>query len=195
MIDMMSHIADGKDLERRWQKIRNLQTQAKVLVFIQQYNITVMAQLVQVTETVNEKYKDFAEYIQKIERRLDTLTQHITQYDTRAQHRAVWNEYAKQKDPKKKEAYYAEHKKEIEAYKDAREYLTAIMGDRTDPPPIKEWRAEHTKLTAAKYAACERYCALQDEVRSIEQLRRGAENIMREDVQERQRTRTQGIDR
>ena len=69
------------------------------------------------------------------------------------------------------------------------------MNGRTDPPPIKEWRAEHKKLTAAKYAACERYYALQDEVRSIEQLRKGAENIMREDVQERQPRRAQDIDR
>jgi len=70
----------------------------------------------------------------------------------------------------------------------------AVMNDRTDPPPIKEWRAEQTKLTTAKYALCERYYALQDDVRSIEQLRKGAENIMREDVQERQPRRAQDID-
>ena len=69
------------------------------------------------------------------------------------------------------------------------------MNGRTDPPPIKEWRTEQTKLTTAKYALCERYYALQDEVRSIEQLRKGAENIMREDVQERQTRRAQDIDR
>ena len=184
MIDMMSHIADGKNLESRWAKIRNLQTQAKVLVFIQQHNITDMAQLVQVTETVNEKYKDLAENIQKIERRLDTLATHITQYETRRDNRAVWNEYAGIKDPKKREAYYAKHEKEIEAYKDAREYLNAVMNGRTDPPPIKDWRKEFDKLTAAKYAACERYYALQDDVRSMEQLRKGAENIMRQDARD-----------
>ena len=59
----------------------------------------------------------------------------------------------------------------------------------------KDWRAEQTKLTAAKYALTERYYALQDEVRSVEQLRKGAENIMRKDVQERQLRRAQGIDR
>jgi len=52
-----------------------------------------------------------------------------------------------------------------------------------------------TKLTAAKYAACERYYALQDEVRNVEQLRKGAENIMRGDVQEQQPRRAQDIDR
>ena len=69
------------------------------------------------------------------------------------------------------------------------------MNGRTAPVPIKEWRAEQTKLTAAKYAARERYYAFQDEVRSVEQLRKGAENIMREGVQERKPRRVQDIDR
>ena len=45
------------------------------------------------------------------------------------------------------------------------------MNGRTDPSPIKDWRKEQQSLTAAKYAACERYYALQDEIRSVEQLR------------------------
>ena len=58
------------------------------------------------------------------------------------------------------------------------------MNGRTDPPPIKDWRKEYEKLTAAKYALCERYYALQDEVRNIEQLRKCAENIMRDEARE-----------
>ena len=104
------------------------------------------------------------------------------------------NAYAKLKDPKKREAYYTKHSAEIKAFKDARNYLNAVMNGRTDLPPIKEWRKEQQSLTAAKYAACERYYALQDEVRSVEQLRKGAENIMREDVQERQPRRAQDVE-
>jgi hypothetical protein len=184
MLDMMSHIADGKDLDRRWQKIRNLKTQASVLVFIQQYNITDMEQFIRANETVNEKYKDIADKIQKIERRLDTLATHISQYEIGRDNKTVYSDYGKIKDPKKKETYYSEHKKEIEAYKKARDYLKAVMGDRTDPPPIKDWRKEHERLTAAKYALCERYYALQDDVRSMEQLRKGAENIMQQDARD-----------
>jgi hypothetical protein len=58
------------------------------------------------------------------------------------------------------------------------------MNGRTDPPPIKEWRAEQTKLTTAKYALCERYYALQNDVRNIEQLRKGAENIMQQEARD-----------
>ena len=194
MVDVMSRIADGRNLETRWQRIRNLQIQANVLMFIQSHKITDMAQLVNTIETINEKYKNLADNIKKAERRLDTLAQHIAQYESRKAHRAVYNEYAKLKDPKKREAYYARHKTEIEAFKGARDYLNAVMNGRTDPPPIKEWRAEQTKLTAAKYAACERYYALQDEVRSVEQLRKGAENIMRDETRDTP-MRSHGIDR
>ena len=58
------------------------------------------------------------------------------------------------------------------------------MNGRTDPVPIKDWRKEKEKLTAAKYALCERYYALQDEIRSVEQLCKGAENIMRDEARD-----------
>ena len=94
MVDMMSRIADGKNPETHCQKLRNLKTQANVLMFIQSNNITDMTQLVNTSETINDKYKDLADTIKKAERRLDTLSQHIVQYESRKQHRAVCNEYA-----------------------------------------------------------------------------------------------------
>ena len=68
------------------------------------------------------------------------------------------------------------------------------MNGRTDPVPIKDWRTGQTKLAAAKYALYARYYAIQDEIRSVGQLCKSTENIMREDVQERQRTRAQGME-
>ena len=65
----MTRIADGKKLETRWQKIRNLKTQASVLMFIQSHNITDMAQLVNTIETINESYKDLADKIRKYGKR------------------------------------------------------------------------------------------------------------------------------
>jgi hypothetical protein len=66
------------------------------------------------------------------------------------------------------------------------------MNGRKDPPPIKDWKAEHTKLTAYKAKLCEKYYSLQDEIRSVELLKKGADNIMREDGRE-QPTRKQDI--
>jgi len=58
------------------------------------------------------------------------------------------------------------------------------MDGRTDPVPVKEWQAEQKTLTAAKTSLTARYFALQDEVRSIEQLRKGADNIMQQEARE-----------
>ena len=106
-----------------------------------------------------------------------TLATHLEQCEIRKQYRAVYNDYAKLKDPKKRDAFYAKHSKEIEAFKDARDYINTVMNGRTDPVPVKAWQAEQTKLTTAKRALTERYYGLQGEVRSVEQLRRGADNI------------------
>ena len=46
-----------------------------------------------------------------------------TQYESRRAHRTVYNEYAKIKDPKKREAYYTKHGAEVDAFKDARDYM------------------------------------------------------------------------
>ena len=46
------------------------------------------------------------------------------------------------KDPKKREAYYDKRKTEIEAFKDARDYVNTVMNGRTDPVPIKDWQGE-----------------------------------------------------
>jgi len=41
------------------------------------------------------------------------------------------------------------------------------------------WQTEKTTLTAERFSLCEDYYRLKDETRSVEVLRKGAENIMR----------------
>ena len=48
--------------------------------------------------------------------------------------------------------------------------------------PEKDWRAEHATLAAERYTLCEEYYKLKDDVKSVEFLRSGAENIMNNDV-------------
>jgi len=64
-------------------------------------------------------------------------------------------------------------------------YLDAVMA-----LPIKAWQAEQTKLTTGKISLCEDFYRLKDEIRSVEVLRRGAENLMREEVSDRKIRRT-----
>ena len=194
MMTVMNNIYVGKNAQSNYNTLRNLKARASVFVFLQRNNITDMAHLVQKIESINNEYKDLSDKIKPIERRLDTLATHLEQCEIRKQHRAVYNDYAKLKDPKKRDAFYAKHSKEIEAFKGAREYINAVMNGRTDPVPIKAWQAEQTKLTAAKRALTERYYGIQGEVRSMELLCKSIEKIMSEDRQnERLLTRTNNV--
>ncbi|MDR0999730.1 MAG: hypothetical protein LBL96_02845 [Clostridiales bacterium] len=57
--------------------------------------------------------------------------------------------------------------------------------------PVREWKTEQAKLTAERFSLCEDYYRLKDETRSMEILRRGAENIIRENTTERTSERNQ----
>jgi len=46
------------------------------------------------------------------------------------------------------------------------------------------------ELTADKFSLCEDFYRLKDEIRSVEVLRRGAENLVREEVPDRKIRRT-----
>lgn len=192
MINVMSHIADGKNLQARYQKIGNLKTQAAVLSFLQNNQITDMAQLVNKVTQMNEQLYDVSGKIKKSERRLVTLAQHLAQVDSYKQHSAVYKKYT-QLDPKKRDAFRDKHSEEIRSYKDAKQYLDAVMNGRTGLP-VKEWKAEQARLATEKYLLCEEYYRLKDETRSIEVLLNDAENSMREDGREARHSRTQDIE-
>ena len=181
MVSVMSNIADSKNLQTQWQRIRNLKSQANVLIFLQHNHITDMGQLVDKVTQVNESFYAVSNKTKEVERRLKTLAQHLTQYDNYMKHKAVYEKYD-QLPAKKQGAYYEKHAEEIERYKTARDYLKAVMNGKT-PIPINVWKAEQKKLTTEKYKLSERYYSLKEDTRSIELLRRGVENLMREESQ------------
>jgi len=183
MVSVMSSIADGKNLNSRWKKIADLKTQAKVLIFLQSNNITSMEHLVNKVTQMNEEFYEVSNKIKAAERRLDTLTQHLTQYDNYKHHKATYEKY-KSLDPKKRDTFYDKHFEKIQLYENAKQYLSAIMNGKTTIPN-KSWQAEQAKLTADKFSLCEDFYRLKNEIRSVEILRRGAENIMREETPER----------
>jgi hypothetical protein len=61
--------------------------------------------------------------------------------------------------------------------------------------PEKEWRAERENLPNERYVLVDEFYKLKEDVRNIETLRRGAENIMRENPPERtQPARAHGME-
>ena len=111
---------------------------------------------------------------------MNTLEQHLTQCENLKQHRAVYKKY-QQLDPKKRGAFLEKHSEEMQSYKSAKQYLDAALNGRTEIP-VKAWQAEQSTLTAERFLLCEEYYRLKDETHSVELLRKGAENIIRQDV-------------
>ena len=60
--------------------------------------------------------------------------------------------------------------------------------------PEKSWQTEQKKLTAYKFSLCEKYYGLQGDVRNMELLRKGTENIMRGEIRESQCTQACGLE-
>lgn len=192
LMDMMGGVANGKNLESRWAKIADLKTQAKVLVFLQQHHITDIAQLADTVTKLYEQSYDISGKIKAAERRLDTIAEHLAQYDSYKQHRAVYEKH-KQLDPKKRDAFYDKHGEEIQLYKAANQYLKAVMNGNTTLP-IHAWKAEQKKLTVEKYRLFDEFYSLKDETRSVEVLRKATETIMQQEQRERQSRRAQDME-
>jgi len=111
----------------------------------------------------------------------------LAQYDIYKQHKAIYEEY-KKLSPRKQDAFHDKHHEEIQSYEAAKKYLTDVLNGRKSPP-IKEWWTEKKKLSAEKFSLCENYYRLQDEVRSVEVLRKSAEGLMLEIASEQQSQR------
>ena len=192
LVDMMQNSAGGKRLETQWKRIANIKTQAKLLTFLTSNGIYNIEQLAAKVEQMHTRQYEVANRIKDLDRRKDKLAEHLANVDVYNQHLAAHRKYKNISDPKKQDAFFMKHEKEIEQYKAAYQYLKDHLNGRTAIPE-KEWRAEFTALIAERYALCEEYYKLKDDVKSVEVLRRGAENIMNENAPERTQTRTKDI--
>jgi hypothetical protein len=192
MVEVMSRIADGKNLNTQWAKIADLKTQSKVLMFLQNNNITDVSQLVDKVTEINEKFYDVSKEIKAVDRRIETLSKHLFNYDNYKNNKAIYDEYIGIKQ-KNQEAFYSKHSEKIGDYQTAKAYLDGVMNGRTKIP-VHKWKSELETLTAKRISLAERFCFLRDEVRNIEVLRRGTEGVMRES-QLQEAPRTKGVER
>ena len=177
MVSVMNSIANSKNLDNQWKKLADLKTRASVFMSLQNNGIIDMAQLVDKVEKMSDEYYEVSKKIHAVDRRLGTLSQHLEQYDNYKQCRDIYVKY-KQLDPKKRDVFYDKHAEEIQLYETAKRYLDGVMNGRKDIP-VKSWRAEQSKLTDDRFSLCEDYYRLKDEIRNVEMLRKGVDNLMR----------------
>ena len=162
-------------------------------MFLQNNNVYDMEQLAAKIARMFEQVYEISNEIKAVDRRLDTLTIHLEQYDIYKKHQAVYNKY-KQHNPKKRDSFYDKHCEEVQAYETASKYLNDVLNGRTEVP-IHSWRKEQEVLTRKRFNLCETYYQLKDDTKDVEVLRRNAERLIQESDRERNaQRRTQNID-
>ena len=212
IIDIMGGVGKGKNLKTDWQRVRNIQTQAKVLAFLLNNNVRSMDDFSDTVVRIHNRLGTVTNDIKKAERRLETLATHLAHNDNINANRAVMQKYKKLKPKqdtaatnslnpftrnkaakdyeaatKKYEAFYTKNANAIDAYEAAQSYFAAVMNGRKDLP-IKDWQKEQRELAAKRYAMCDEYYSLKEQIPATEAIRRSVETLMRDDLQA-QRTR------
>lgn len=161
----------------RYQAIGNLKAAAKMLNFLQQNQIADMAGLTEYVTGLYNKQFDIRDKLKPIERRLKVLDEHIRQADIYRQHKGN----------------KARSEAEEILFTAARKYITDHLNGNGNIP-YKSWVAERGKLTAEQKTLNREYLLLKDEVKEVEQIRKGVDSILRQEQREQQPRRAQDME-
>ena len=193
MSDMMSAVNNAQNMKSRWQKIRNLQRAAQVLIFVQRNGITDPEQLADKITEIHQRHYDLANTVKAKERRISKLNEHLAQVDIFNQHKAVYDKGKSFTDPKKKKEYAEKHAEEIGQFNSALAYLKDHLNGYGKIPE-KDWRKERERLLGERRELVDQYYNLADDVKNAEALRRGAESLMRGITPERTTVKAQSME-
>ena len=131
-------------------------------------------------EKVGEFYsrqQGLREKLKSVERRINTLDEHLQQAATYKKHSEIYKRYQSVK-PKYQTDFYEVHRTEIMLYESAKRYLDANLNGHS--LPSKLWTAEREKLTAERTNLTREYNALKEEIREVKIIRKHAESVARE---------------
>jgi len=182
IIDTFGAAANSHNLNTNWQRIKNLQSSAKVLIFLSNNGISDFSQLMDKVTQLHSDFQDMSANIKKMERRINTLSTHLAQWEVYQKHNAVYKEY-KSLPSKKQDGFYDKHEGEIQLYRDSKAYFDKVMNGRKELP-IQEWQTEKKTLLSERFVLVEQYYKIKEDVRSVELLQRGAEKLIKEAASE-----------
>ena len=150
---------------------------ARVLGFLRENNISTLPALRRKVLEMYNQLDDVQGTVRYIERRLNTLDEHIRQGGIYLAHRELYAEYQQLK-PKKQATFYEAHRAELMAFEAAKRYLEACLNGHA--LPLDAWKKEHVKLAAERGEFSSDYAALKEQVLAAENIQWTAEKILRE---------------
>jgi hypothetical protein len=216
LADVLNEILSNGENKNRYRQIADLKLAAKTLIFIQQHNVTNIAELRGAVGDFYGRQLALSDKLKPIERRIKTLDEHLRQSENFKANRKIAAQYntlnteaktaekatglfAKSKAEKAHntaQSFYETHRAEIDLFQAAEKYLKGVLQSRYDPkklPPITKWQEERETLRKKKGVLNTEYAALKDEIREVEIIRKCAEEVQRT-MNPPQKTRTHEIE-
>ena len=191
LADILTGILERPEEKTRRQKITDLKTFARAIIFVQENDIAYLSGLQDKVMEMHSQQHGINDRLKKVARRMKTLDEHLKHADNYFRYRDIHRQYRQQK-PNKRDAFFEAHRAELTHYEAARNHLDGVMNGRTDIPR-KAWRAERETLAGERQTLRAEYDRLKEEVQSAEVIRRCVETALRDEPQ-KQRGREHGVE-
>ncbi|HBU11820.1 MAG TPA: MobA/MobL family protein [Clostridiales bacterium] len=197
LADVIRGILDRQEQKSKSGRYRapyNLKMAANMLNFLVRNNIKDMPGLRDKVRELYERQVALGGELNRIGRRVKTLDEHLKQAGYYRQHREIFRQYQAIAKPKRREKFRSEHHAEISLYEAAKRYLDDVMDGRS-ALPVKAWRDERGRLAVERSALNREYGSLKSEVKEMEHVRRGMEDMLRGERQKAWPPRLRGMER
>ena len=153
------------------------ETAARAIDFLRENDIATPKDLRRKVYEMQDQLDDMRRSIKYIDRRVDTLEEHIRQGEIYLQHRELYEQYQQQK-PRKQAVFYEAHRAELMLFGTAKGYLDACLNGHA--LPLESWKKEREKLTVEKAEFSLEYTVLKEQVLDVENVQRAVERILHE---------------
>ena len=176
LMGVLQSILSGEGQQDRHIRIPE-KTAARVLGFLRENDISTFSQLRRKILEMYNQLDDVRGSMKYIERRVNTLDEHIRQGGIYLKYQELYAEYQQIK-PRKQAAFYEAHRSELMAFEAAKRYLGASLNGHA--LPLEAWKKERAKLAAEWGVFSRDYAALKEQVLAAENIQWTAEKILRE---------------
>ena len=181
--------------------LTRLKNGAEIFNFLMRNNVYSMEDLEKKVKAMQSKVNSTRTDLKKVERRIDTLKEHLRHSGNFKKYRkykykyeSLYSEYEAAKkatgfgaDRKAKKAlaavneYHELHRSEIAMFANAEQYLCDVLQGRFDPkklPPITKWRDELADKIVEKDSLYREHYSFKDEAVKVEKIRASVKEIL-----------------
>ena len=213
----LADVIDELSSRQGQSSLTRLKSTAEIVFFLQSNKITDNADLDKKVDAMHGKLNSASTELKKVERRIDTLKEHLRQSRNLKEHRSLKRQYDKlyseHTTAKKATGFFAERKaqKALEAANDfyeanragltlfetAEKYMSGVLQERFDPknlPPISMWEKELAAKLAEKDSLYQEYYKLKYDTNKVEIIQASVNEILHGESQEQQLNKSRGAE-